>query len=66
MVIDESTAMTQEQRAQVVDALQRLGVPEVAKRLGLSNESVLRLAVGVGSQVGTEALAVARLGRLAA
>lgn len=54
-----------EQRASVVDALRRLGVSEVAKRLGLSNESVLRLAHDHGSQAGTEALAASRLERLA-
>ncbi len=53
-----------EQRATVAAALVRLGVKEVAARLGLSNESVIRVAHGYGSLAGTEALTVARLGRL--
>lgn len=61
---DASETMSQEQRAILGERMRALGVAEVAKRLGLSNEAVLRLAVGVTSQAGTEALAVARLGRL--
>jgi len=57
--------ITSEQRAAVVEAIHRLGVSEAAKRLGLSNESVLRLAIGAGSQSGTEALAASRIERLA-
>ncbi len=56
--------ISKEQRAIIAEALDRLGVSEAAKRLGISNESVLRLAGGWGSQSGTEALAVQRLDRL--
>ncbi len=53
-----------EQRAVVSSAIHRLGVTEAAKRLGISNESILRLAGGYGSQAGTEALVAQRLDRL--
>ena len=56
--------ISKEQREAVADALRNLGVGEVAKRLGLSNEAVLRIAGGFGSQAGTEALAASRIGRL--
>lgn len=56
--------ITTEQRAKVAEAVKRLGVSEVGKRLGLSNETVLRLAGDFGSQSGTEALAASRIGRL--
>jgi hypothetical protein len=59
-----SNHITDEQRAQIGDAIRRLGVSEAAKRLGISNEALLRLAGGFGSQAGTEALAVQRLERL--
>lgn len=54
-----------EQREVVAGAIRRLGVCEAARRLGISNESILRLAGDFGSQSGTEALAVQRLDRLA-
>jgi hypothetical protein len=60
-----SDHITDEQRASIEEAIRRLGVSEAAKRLGLSSEAVLRVAHGHGSQAGTEALAAARLGRLA-
>lgn len=63
--MNDEQAITDAHRAQIGDAIRRLGVSEVARRLGLSNESVLRLAGDFGSQTGTEALAVSRLGRLA-
>ena len=68
MVIDESKTVVEyisaEQREMVAAAIRRLGIADVAKRLGLSNEAVLRLAGNFGSQAGTEALAVQRLERL--
>ena len=56
--------ITAEQRAVVASAIHRLGVSEAGRRLGLSNESVMRVAHGYGSQAGTEALTAQRLGRL--
>lgn len=58
--------ISQEQRATLAAAIKRLGISEVSRRLGLSHESVLRLAADAGSQAGTAALAVQRLGRLEA
>ena len=58
--------MTADQRTAVAVAIRRLGVCEVAKRLGISNESILRIAGDFGSQAGTEALVVQRLERLTA
>lgn len=59
-----SDHITDEQRAVLATAIRRLGVIEAAKRLGLSNEAVLRVAGDFGSQAGTEALLVQRLDRL--
>ena len=56
--------MTKKQREQIANAIHTLGATEVARRLGLSTEAVLRLAGDFGTQAGTEALAVQRLGRL--
>jgi hypothetical protein len=50
-----------EHRAKISAAIKRLGVSEVARRLGISTEGVLRLGGGFGSQAGTKALAVQRL-----
>lgn len=58
--------ITTEQRRVVLSAIHRLGVSEAARRLGISNESILRVAANAGSQAGTEALTVQRLERLAA
>ena len=59
-----SDQITDDQRATIAEAIRRLGVIEAARRLGISNEATLRLAHAYGSQPGTEALAVSRLGRL--
>lgn len=56
--------ITKEQREQLAEAIRKLGIVEVAKRLGLARESVARVAGNFGSQAGTEALAAARMGRL--
>jgi hypothetical protein len=56
--------ITAEQRGVISAAIHRLSVTEVASRLGLSNETVLRIAGGFGAQAGSVALAVQRLGRL--
>lgn len=56
--------ITKEQREIVAAAARRLGVVEAAKRLGISSEAMLRVCGDFGSQPGTEALVVQRLGRL--
>jgi len=56
--------ITAEQRQTIAEAIRRLGLTEVATRLGISTESVCRVAGDFGSQAGTEALAVQRLERL--
>lgn len=60
-----SNHISDEQRAVISEAIRRLGVTEAAKRLGISNEALLRVAGGYGSQPSTEAFAVSRLERLA-
>ena len=64
MEVDSPAFITEEQRIKVADAVRRLGVGEVARRLGLSGETVLRIAGDFGSQAGSEALAASRIGRL--
>ena len=56
--------MGPEHRAKIAAAIKVLGAAEVARRLGLSAEAVLRLAGDFGSQAGTEALAMQRLDSL--
>ncbi len=60
-----SDYISDDQRAKIGEAIRRLGVTEAAKRLGISNEALLRVAGDFGSQAGTEALAVQRIERLA-
>lgn len=64
MIDDSQSAMNDAQRSELGEALRTLGPTEVGRRLGLSKEACLRLAVGVDTQAGTAALAVSRLGRL--
>ncbi len=45
--------MANDVREQVKQAIERLGVGQTAKRLGLSVETVLRLAVGADVHPGT-------------
>lgn len=56
--------MTDGERSRIVVAIMSLGASEVARRLGLSREATLGLAVPGAAHTATEALAVARLGRL--
>jgi hypothetical protein len=56
--------MTDEQRTKIGAAIKTLGATEVARRLGLSRESVLRLGGGFGSHAATEAVAAQRLASL--
>lgn len=60
----DSEYISEAQRAAIAEAIRRLGVGEVAKRLGISNEAILRLAGDFGSQAGTEALVASRMDRL--
>jgi hypothetical protein len=56
--------MNDRQRAKIAEAIRSYGASEVARRLGLSTEAVLRLAGDFGSHEGTELLAIKRLGAL--
>jgi hypothetical protein len=58
--------MTDGQRSRLTEAIKTLGASEVARRMELSTEAVLRLAIGAGSHAGTELLAQQRLERLEA
>ena len=56
--------MSQEQRDAIGRAIRLLGVTETSRRLEMSHEAALRLAVGARVHRGTEALAIARLSAL--
>ena len=56
--------MTTEQRAKIVDAIKVFGASEVARRLGLSREATLGLAIPGVVHNGTEAQAVRSLAKL--
>jgi hypothetical protein len=56
--------MKPEHRARICAAIKVRGASEVARRLGLSTEAVLRLAGDFGSHEGTEVLALQRLSAL--
>jgi hypothetical protein len=56
--------ISKEQREVLVEAIRRLGVTEVAKRLGLSGEATCRVAGDFGCNAGTECQAAQRLERL--
>ena len=57
--------MDESHRTRIAEAIRSLGASEVARRLGLSTETVLRLAGGFGAHPGTELLAVTRIEALA-
>ncbi len=61
---ERSEHMTDEQRRKIAVAVKTLGASEVARRMRLSTEAILQLAVGARSQEGTELLAVQRLASL--
>lgn len=56
--------MSEEQRQAIGHAIRTLGVAETSRRLDMSPEATLRLAVGARVHRGTEALAVSRLNML--
>lgn len=55
-----SLRLTKLQRETLAEACRTLGPSEVSRRLRLSTEAVLRLALDAGSHEGTELLAVQR------
>ncbi len=58
--------MTEADRHRIVRAIHALGVAETSRRLGLSTEATMRIALGVRVQRGTEALATSKLASLGA
>lgn len=51
-------------RERVADAVRKLGLRETARRLGLSNETTARIALGDRNQSGSIALAEQRVAEL--